>query len=344
MKAIRAWTLVLGSLAAMAWTGHANAQMKPKIQFSVQYPVFKVAYAPDGATFAVLASGAFSEKPSTDVRLYSSDDGKLAATLEGHKSRPTAMAFAPDGSVLVTGADDGECIIWDLKTAKAIASFQGDSKEVCKVALTPDGKKAAILGYDHVLELWDLDKRKKIASIGPHEERVVSIAFHPNGEILVGADEKGSMRRWDVGGLKEIPTLGRHGDVVTDLIFFRDGHELISCSKDLSVNSWISFNNGGWMAVRHLAQGSRDVPLSLSLSPDQRVLAVASTFELAFYDATLLRDEIPYPTQLRLTKYVYGGGDWAITQVAYHPKKNELLTGTPGGMIRVWKDTPTFEK
>lgn len=41
-------------------------------------------------------------------------NGRPLRRLEGHRSAINAMAFAPDGRSLVTGAEDGTALIWDV--------------------------------------------------------------------------------------------------------------------------------------------------------------------------------------------------------------------------------------
>jgi WD40 repeat protein len=68
-----------------------------------------VAFSPDGRT---LASGGWDGT----VRLWSVPVAQEVLTLAGHKGKVTALAFAPDGTALVSGGETpagaGEVLLW----------------------------------------------------------------------------------------------------------------------------------------------------------------------------------------------------------------------------------------
>ncbi len=78
-------------------------------KFFVGEPVGVVASSPDGAFFAggSLAGAAYVWETAT---------GKLLRTWPAHFKAVSAMAFTPDGSVLVTGGDDTVVSAWSLST------------------------------------------------------------------------------------------------------------------------------------------------------------------------------------------------------------------------------------
>ena len=78
-------------------------------KFFVGEPLGVVASSPDGAFFAggSLAGAAYVWETAT---------GKLLRTWPAHFKAVSAMAFTPDGSVLVTGGDDTVVSAWSLST------------------------------------------------------------------------------------------------------------------------------------------------------------------------------------------------------------------------------------
>lgn len=81
-------------------------------QFSViEAPVeglTKVSYSPDGKVLTT--SG------GKDVILWQVPGEQLLGFLKGHTSNVNSLAFAPDGSWLASGSDDGTVKIWNLST------------------------------------------------------------------------------------------------------------------------------------------------------------------------------------------------------------------------------------
>ena len=48
------------------------------------------------------------------IRLWDLGTGRELARWEGHEAEVTALAFSPDGALLVSGARDGTVRVWDL--------------------------------------------------------------------------------------------------------------------------------------------------------------------------------------------------------------------------------------
>lgn len=48
------------------------------------------------------------------IRLWSSSNGTVTATFNGHKKSVTALAFDDQGTRLASGSQDTDLIVWDL--------------------------------------------------------------------------------------------------------------------------------------------------------------------------------------------------------------------------------------
>jgi hypothetical protein len=85
-----------------AATGLELAQLREESKFGWK----SLAFSPDGRLIA------FAE----DDRAFLCDlaTRNIFHQLPGHRMRLTSLAFAPDGQTLVTGAEDGTALVWDL--------------------------------------------------------------------------------------------------------------------------------------------------------------------------------------------------------------------------------------
>jgi len=63
--------------------------------------------------------------------------GKTLATLVGHTGRMWTAEFNPDGTRIVTAADDKTTRIWDAATGRIVATLAGLEEEVDSAQFSP---------------------------------------------------------------------------------------------------------------------------------------------------------------------------------------------------------------
>ncbi|MCJ0871086.1 WD40 repeat domain-containing serine/threonine protein kinase [Streptomyces sp. AP-93] len=115
------------------------------------------------------------------------DPGKPVARLGGHTGEVGCLAFAPDGTTLASGSNDGTVRLWDVATGRTITTYRGHTDNVMSLAYSPDGQTLYSGGFDKTLRRWDLRTGKPMsvaASYGGEQDYVSCLAFSPDGETL----------------------------------------------------------------------------------------------------------------------------------------------------------------
>ena len=91
------------------------------------------------------------------VKLIDPENWKELSFISGHDSEIIGIQISPDGSRLVTAADDGLVEIWDLATNLELLSIKPGAGRIESIIFSPDGKILAAAGADGTIRLFRSD-------------------------------------------------------------------------------------------------------------------------------------------------------------------------------------------
>jgi WD40 repeat protein len=95
----------------------ASGKVTKEIDTAGQRLTAAPVFGPGAKQLAVPLGVGFGPSATAAVRLYDVSSWKTVATLEGHESAITCLAFSPDGKTLATGSQDTTVLLWDLSAA-----------------------------------------------------------------------------------------------------------------------------------------------------------------------------------------------------------------------------------
>jgi WD40 repeat protein len=113
-----------------------------------------------------------------------------------HARRVNAVAFSPDGKMIVTGSDD-TAQLWNASDTKPIGQPMNHARRVNAVAFSPDGKLIVTGSDDCKARLWSADDGTPIGPTLNHLYPVEAVAFGPDSTTLL-TGHRASARRWRV--------------------------------------------------------------------------------------------------------------------------------------------------
>jgi len=245
----------------------------------------------------------------------------------GHSnSGVDAVAFSPDGKVIVSGSVDGGLRLWNVASGREIRRFDGPSARVTAVAFARDGK-SFISGNGGTLRLWDLANGREIRRFegGPFSGDFAAIS--PDGGSMLswgGADK--TLRVWDVASGRLI----RHFDIrrsevhkawIRSAAFSPDGKS-IAIGADETLLLW---DVASGREIRRFEGHAGDVK-AVAFSPDGKTIISGST------DRTLRLWNAASGRQIHL----FDGHTAAVTWVAFLPDGEGVVSGSYDDTLRVW--------
>ncbi len=159
-----------------------------------------------GVVAAIIATlpGSPGTPPSAGAAAEATIRAKLTSP---NKSAPDAVAFSPNGTTLVTTANNGGIYLWDTASGKLTAALTSPDNNIALqvVAFAPNGTTLATADGNSSTYLWDTATGKLTATLTDPNlgdnvypgAGVGALAFSPNGKTLASADRSGNIYLWN---------------------------------------------------------------------------------------------------------------------------------------------------
>lgn len=152
--------------------------------------VVSVDWSPQGDLVAMAANDA-------TVQIVSVPDGALVQAWASG-SRPTCVAWSPDGEQLATGWEDGSVLLRRRGAWDETLYLEGHAEQVNCLAWSPDGRLLATAGNDSPARIWEPATGRMLLPIGFQETFVWRMSWAPNGAFLAACLCGGVVQLWDV--------------------------------------------------------------------------------------------------------------------------------------------------
>jgi cytochrome c len=159
-------------------------------------------------------------------------------TLKGHKDNVNAVAFSPDGKLLMSAGYDTALMLWRVADGTLLSTLRGHEYSVNAVSFTPDGRRAVSVSSDETLRVWDLETGEDLEVIRGHDGPVLGVAVSSDGRQAASAGLDGTIRLWDLETGTGLAVLEGHQDPVWSLRYTPDGGRLISAGADEVLRVW----------------------------------------------------------------------------------------------------------
>jgi RNA polymerase sigma factor (sigma-70 family) len=230
------------------------------------YQIFHTAFSADGRLLAA-ADG-------HGVTLWETKTGRWVHDF-GQTYCVDALAFAPDGKRVVTGAGYTDTIarLWDPFSGKQTGQLRGHAWGIQVAAFAADGKLVATGSQDVTIRLWDPATGREVRRLDAKDGMIYAMDFSPDGRTLAAGGRRKAVHLWDVATGRELRAFDNPGGQVLRLAFSPDGKRIATRGIDEKcVRLW---DVEGGKEIRQLAGPAAGCP-SLVFTPDGRTLAAGS--------------------------------------------------------------------
>ncbi|MGI9470183.1 MAG: WD40 repeat domain-containing serine/threonine protein kinase [Rubripirellula sp.] len=241
--------------------------------------------------------------------------------LRGHTESVWAVSWSPDGTRVVSSANDGTLRFWDTKSGELLQVIETSADR--SIAWSPTGKEFACGGFQGQVEVWDAERLKLTQTFqGGSDERVLSVDWHPDSTQVVASSRSGVLRVWDLETASELWSRKSRAPIPC-VEWSPNGLQIAAASYDGNVQI---HDSAGGEVIRELPDISGPVE-GVTWSPDSASLATASRDDtIRVWDAasgSLARE--------------LSGFEGISNAICWSPDGSKLAAAHSDRLIRIWE-------
>jgi WD40 repeat protein/serine/threonine protein kinase len=123
-----------------------------------------------------------------ELQVIRLSDGSVVATLKGHRSTVSRVAFTADGRTCISASHDRTICLWDTQSWTLKQQLTGHESPISALAISPRGDLAVTGDDSGTLRLWDVQSGRELTELDERVNQIVGLAFDKNGASLVAWD------------------------------------------------------------------------------------------------------------------------------------------------------------
>jgi WD40 repeat protein/serine/threonine protein kinase len=273
----------------------------------------------------------------------------LLFTLKGHSAEITSVAVSPDGRLVLTGSFDHCAKVWDGMKSRQSLALQGHTNVIPTAEFSLDGQRVVTGSWDGTARIWEAASGKMILTLDHGKNQLWAVAFSPDGQRVVTGGVQGMARVWDASTGNELFALkGHKGDVVS-VVFFPDGKRIVTGASDGAAMVWDA--NTGDHLFSLVERDSDYCVVHAVVSPDgQRIVTVTEAVPYSAEGLRILNDRADgilsnlyegsahvWDASSGTRLFPLAGHTGGITDVAFSPDSQRIVTGSIDKTARVWE-------
>nr|XP_020645039.1 bromodomain and WD repeat-containing protein 1 isoform X1 [Pogona vitticeps] len=196
------------------------------------------------------------------VKIWSTHNGRLLATLRGHSAEISDMAVNYENTMIAAGSCDKIIRVWCLRTCAPLAVLQGHTGSITSLQFSPlvkDSTRYMVsTGVDGTVCFWQWDitsmkfnnRPLKFTEKPRPGVQMLCSSFSVGGMFLATGSTDHVIRMYYFGSEtpEKIAELENHADKVDSIQFSNNDNRFISGSRDGTARIW-RFQQAEWKSI-----------------------------------------------------------------------------------------------
>jgi hypothetical protein len=152
-------------------------------------------FSPDGRLLA-------SASHDRTVRVWNTATGKELRCLQGHPSGVRAVIFSPDGRLIASAGYDETVCLWEVATGSEVRRTKDRADRLAfapdgSTLVSAVGVKWGNDNAANVLSIWDVITGELVGRLPGHADGVTLLRFSPDGKVVLSGGEDCTLLAWD---------------------------------------------------------------------------------------------------------------------------------------------------
>jgi WD40 repeat protein len=149
-----------------------------------------------------------------------------------------SLDWSHNGTMFVTGHEDGTIRIWDADSGTAISILIGSEGITHDARISPDNTRIVSASEDGSVRLWDVATGNELMTMWGHAGSVNSVWWSPDGSRIVSGGYDSLPRVWDVDTGQVLYVLAGHTSPVVSVFWSDEGSRISTHSLDATAKIW----------------------------------------------------------------------------------------------------------
>lgn len=150
------------------------------------------------------------------VRCFDAETGEMLWKMHDvHRGGVTALAVSHNHRFMVTGGEEGDVRVWDIKQRDMVAHLKEHDAAVTSINIFDDDAHCVTGSRDRNILSWDLRREKRIASLRQRMGGVNSVALYLDQAQLVSVGQERRVTFWDLRDTEPTTAVNLPGEAFT---------------------------------------------------------------------------------------------------------------------------------